>query len=577
MSALARTGTTWADGPSGRARGAGYAGASRRRLVTGVSAALVGLLLSGCEALPKPYVPPGKNSGGGYTFYVSPDGDDGHDGLSPARAWRTLARADDATFRPGDRLRLKAGARFRGELTLGEKDAGSADAPVTIDSYGRGRATIATSGGTGISVHNTSGVEIRDLNLVGDRASFRRRAGINFFADAPDGEKLEHVAVSGVDVSHFRAGISIGAGQGTSGFRDVRISDCTLRDNKDAGLSAYGPAFDAGDPAYAHERVTVSRVKAFGNDGDPAAHGRNTGSGIVLGSVRGGRVHRAVAHDNGSRSSARAVEGPEGIWTYDSTRMVIENSVSYANHTGSRSDGGGFGLDNNVSSSVLQYNLSYRNDGPGYLVYSAADNGAQRDNTVRFNLSGNDSRKFALYGAIVAYGRQIKDVDIYHNTVVQSANGAVRAPVLRLQEGLSGATVRNNVFVADGVPLVDSSTAYRPSTVRFQGNSYFSTGEWAVEWGAGSYDALSGWRMATAQETLGATATGTTDDPCLPGMVAPITSVAGAAGMVPECAAGVAGAVDLEALGVDPGPVDYFGERLSGSPSAGAAQSGPET
>ncbi|MFF0727435.1 right-handed parallel beta-helix repeat-containing protein [Streptomyces sp. NPDC004134] len=571
-----RTGTRGTgDSPDGTDRVL-PADSSRRRILTGGSAGLVCLLLFGCEALPKPYVPPGKNSGGGYTYYVSPDGDDGHDGLSPSRAWRTLGHADDATFKPGDRLLLRAGARFRGELTLGERDAGSAEAPVRIESYGKGRATIVASGETGISVHNTAGIEIRDLKLVGNGASFGKRAGINFFADAPDGGKLDHITVSGVDVSRFRTGIGIGAGKGASGFRNVRISNSTVRHNKDAGLSAYGPDFDAGDPRYAHERVTVSRVKAYGNDGDPAAHGRNTGSGIILGSVRGGRVQRAVAHDNGSKSSTRALEGPEGIWTYDSTRMVIEHSVSYANRTGSRSDGGGFGLDNNVSSSVLQYNLSYRNDGPGYLVYSAAGNDAQRDNTVRFNLSGNDSRKFSLYGGIVAYGEKIKNVDIYHNTVVQAANGAVRAPALRLQEGLRGATVRNNVFVTDGAPLVDSSMPYTPAKVRLQGNSYFSTGEWAVKWGAGSYGALSGWRMGTGQEVLGSTATGTTEDPCLPGLAAPITSVAGTAKMVPECAAGVTGAVDLRALGVDPGPVDYFGERLSESVPAGAALPEPE-
>ncbi|WBB59584.1 right-handed parallel beta-helix repeat-containing protein [Streptomyces sp. WMMC500] len=539
------------------------------------SAALLCLLVFGCE-LPEPYVPPGKNSGGGYTYYVSPDGDDDHDGLSPARAWRTLEHADGARLRPGDRLRLRAGARFRGELTLDERDAGSAEEPVKIESYGKGRATIAASGGTGISVHNTAGVEIRDLNLVGDRASFRKRPGINFFADAPDGGKLENVAVSGVDVSHFRTGIGIGAGKGTSGFRDVRISNSTVRDNKDAGLSAYGPDFDAGDPAYAHERVTVFRVRAYGNDGDPAAHGRNTGSGIILGSIRGGKVQRAVAHDNGSKSSAEALEGPEGIWTYDSTRMVIENSVAYANHTGSRSDGGGFGLDNNVSSSVLQYNLSYGNDGPGYLVYSAADNRAQKDNTVRFNLSGGDSGKLSMYGGIVAYGKRVQDVDIYHNTVVQTGGGAVRAPALRLQEGLTGARVYNNIFVTDGAPLVDSSTPYPPAKVRFRGNTYFSTGQWALRWGAGTYDALSGWRGGTGQEVLDSAPTGTTGDPCLPGAAAPITSVAGAARMVPACADGVAGAVDLESLGVDPGPVDYFGERLSESVSSGAAQPEPE-
>ncbi|MEO3766391.1 right-handed parallel beta-helix repeat-containing protein [Streptomyces sp. B8F3] len=521
--------------------------------------------------MPRPYVPPSKNSGGGYTYYVSPDGDDGHDGLSPSQAWRSLARADEVRLKPGDRLLLRAGARFRGELRLEKRDAGSAEAPVRIESYGRGRATIAATGETGISVHNTAGIEIRDLELVGNRASFRKRPGINFFADEPDGGKLDHVIVDGVDVSHFRTGISIGAGKGTAGFRNVQISNSTVRGNKDAGLSTYGPAFDARDPAYAHERVTVFRVKAYGNDGDPAAHGRNTGSGIVLGSVRRGRVQRAVAHDNGAKSAARAVEGPEGIWTYDSTRMVIEHSVSYANHTGSRSDGGGFGLDNNVSASVLQYNLSYRNDGPGYLVYTAVDNRAQKDNTVRFNLSGSDSRKLHLYGGIVAYGEWVKNVHIYHNTVVQEANGPYLVPALRLQEGLTGATVRNNIFVTDGAPLVESSTAYTPAEVKIQGNNYFSTGAWQVTWGDRRYGALSRWRSAAGQERLGSTATGTSEDPCLPGAAAPITGVTGAAEMVPGCADGVTGAVDLKALGVDPGPVDYFGERLSESATAGAA------
>ncbi|MGX1886607.1 right-handed parallel beta-helix repeat-containing protein [Streptomyces sp. NPDC055287] len=446
---------------------------------------------------------------------------------------------------------------------------------MVIESYGDGRATIVATGESGISVHNTAGIEIRNLNLVGNATSFKKRAGINFFTDAPGGKKLDHVTVANVDISHFRTGIGIGAGRGRSGFRDVRVHDSTVRDNKDAGLATYGPAFDAEAPKYAHERVTLSRVKAYGNDGDPAAHDRNTGSGIVLGSVRTGKVQRSLSHDNGSRSSARAMEGPEGIWTYDSTGLVIENNVSYANHTGSRSDGGGFGLDNNVSSSVLQYNLSFRNDGPGYLVYSAADNSAHKDNTVRFNLSGDDARKLSLYGGIVAYGTRIKDLDIYHNTVVQKANGSVRAPALRLQEGLSGAVVRNNLFVTDWASLVESQTAYTPAEVRFQGNGYFSTGNWQVRWGGGTYNDLGLWRTAAGQERLGSEPTGTSEDPCLAGVTVPITHVTETVTMVPACAEGVTGAVDLRSLGVDPGPVDYFGARLSLSASIGAAKPRP--
>lgn len=111
----------------------------------------------------KPYTPPRPPAKGALTFYVSPDGDDDHDGLSEATAWRTLGKADQVPFRPGDRLRLKGGARFPGGLTIGTGDAGSAPRPVVIDSYGTGRAVIAPRGSAGIAVYNTAGVEIRNL------------------------------------------------------------------------------------------------------------------------------------------------------------------------------------------------------------------------------------------------------------------------------------------------------------------------------------------------------------------------------------------------------------------------------
>ncbi|MER7538801.1 hypothetical protein ABTX77_29030 [Streptomyces sp. NPDC097704] len=81
------------------------------------------------------------------------------------------------------------------------------------------------------------------------------------------------------------------------------------------------------------------------------------------------KVVGPVAHDNGTRSATDAEEGPEGIWVYDSSHVVLEHNKSYRNRTGSRVDGGGFGLDDNVSSSVMQYNLAYGDDGPGFLVY----------------------------------------------------------------------------------------------------------------------------------------------------------------------------------------------------------------
>ncbi|WP_405861000.1 right-handed parallel beta-helix repeat-containing protein [Streptomyces sp. NBC_00090] len=548
-------------------------GLCRSRVVRCALTAVL-LAVAGCS-LPETYVPPRKNAAEGFTFYVAPGGDDDNDGLSPERAWRTLRKADAVSFKPGDRLRLMGGARYPGALALGEKEAGSAARPVVIESYGKGRARIEAAGTPGISVYNTAGVEIRNIELVGDSRAYSGSVGVRFFSDLAEDRKLSHVVLSGLDISRFRSGVTLaGANRGT-GFRDVRISDTVVHGNKDAGISSVGPEFDVEKPVYAHEKVSLTRVQAFGNDGDPRAGSRNTGSGIMLGSVRDARVQRSTAHHNGLKSSSRAKEGPEGIWAYDSTRVVIERNVSYANRSASHADGGGFGLDNNVSSSVLQYNLAFGNDGPGYLLYTRDQNGAHRNNVVRFNLSHSDSRKQLQYGGIVAYGGLVSDLDIYHNTVVMKARGRASesAPALRLERGLARARIRNNIFVTDGAPVVLSTAAFSAGDVALQGNDYFSTDGWKVRWGRESYSTLDDWRAAGGQERDGSGPTGTDADPCLESTSAPVRGVKGAAMMVPGCSDELTeAALNLRAMGVDPGPVDYFGERLAPAAAAGAAQ-----
>ncbi|MGW6419280.1 right-handed parallel beta-helix repeat-containing protein [Streptomyces sp. NPDC055055] len=548
------------------------------RAAAGVSAGVL-LLLTGCD-VPGVYKPARPASGGPFTFYVSPDGDDGNDGMSPGKAWRTLDHANTADFRPGDRLRLKGGERFRGAITLEEGEAGSAARPVVIESYGTGRATIAPRGTSGITVRDTAGVEIRNIALVGDRKALREGVGIAFRATRPEGRALAHVRIANVEARGFQNGISVGTeDEGVTGYSDVRISDVSVHHNLEAGLVFYGPEFEADSPAYAHSGLRIERVTAYSNTGDPGSDGRNTGSGIALGSVRDAKVMRSVAHDNGARSAADAEEGPEGIWVYDSTRVVLENNRSYRNRTGSRVDGGGFGLDNNVSHSVVQYNLAYGNDGPGFLVYSGKATGAHRDNVVRFNMSWDDARKLPEYGGIVAYGSRMNNLDIYNNTVVMrtahlapSQAAGDRSPALRLRDGMRGVSVHDNILATDGGPLIEAESSYLPDTHQLRGNVYHSTGPWSLGWGSRRFTGLADWRSASGQELLDGEPTGTGDDPCLRALTVPLTDPAGAENLVPACEGQASVSMGPQATRVDAGLVDFFGNRLPDVLRPGAVQ-----
>ena len=301
------------------------------------------------------------------TYYLSPSGNDAAAGTSPADAWRSLGRASRAILRPGTHLLLRGGSEFTGQLTVSERDAGNATRPVVIGSYGSGVATIAARG-SAIYVHDTAGIDIGDLNLVGQPSSGTAAAGLNVYNDLPAERRLNHVVVRNVTVAGFADGVALGGKNSGAGFGDVTVSNCVLDGNVDNGLIMYGPEFNPGHATYANQDVDVSHVIAARNYGDPHSAVGNTGNGIVLGSVRDGTIAWSTADNNGSDSVA--TEGPEGIWVYDSTRIAMAHNSSFENRTNNRVDGNGFGLDQNTSDSVMQDNLSYGNDGTGFLVYS---------------------------------------------------------------------------------------------------------------------------------------------------------------------------------------------------------------
>ncbi|MFG2309878.1 right-handed parallel beta-helix repeat-containing protein [Streptomyces sp. NPDC048566] len=520
-----------------------------------------------CAATPH-YAPQDKTT----TYYVSARGDDARAGTSPSRAWRTLARAERVPLKPGDRLLLEGGSRFAGAVTVGAGEAGDAKRPVVVGSYGSGRATISSTGSPAVSVYNTAGVQVRDLTLVGGGTARTKDAGINLYADRASGGRHDGVGVFGVDVSGFSVGLAVGATKADNGFENVSVERAALHDNKDAGLLTYGPDFDHRRPAYPHRDLSVKDVRAYHNEGDPTASDRHTGDGIVLGAVRHATLTGSTAHDNGGRSATDATAGPVGIWAYDAADVLIQHSSSYRNHTGSAVDGAGFGFDSNVSDSTLQYNLAFRNDGSGYYVFSRNRDGTHTDNTIRYNISDDDAHKLPRHGALTIYGKDIRDLDVYQNTVVLSRASAGEGPAVLLRPGNTGVRLRNNVLATTGDPLVTADTGLPTARALLQGNLYSAPGgRWTIEWGGRRFTDLASWRDATGQETAAGKPAGLSADPCFAGGDTPRIGAPGdARRVVPDCPRA---GLDLRKLfGVDPGSTDYFGRPVGTPPNVGAAQ-----
>jgi hypothetical protein len=448
----------------------------------------------------------------GTDYYLSDAGRDTNSGVSPQAPWRSLNKVNDLILFPGDRIFLRGGDNFYGNLFFDAFDRGTAAAPIRVGSYGTGRATIQAGEGDGIFAYNTAGFVISNLNVRGSGADANDGAGIIFYTDLPGGVKLNSITLSKIDASGFHhAGVEIGAWNGTTGFTNVAIDGVRAYDNAKNGITVWG--YDApGFKGYAHSKVYITGSFAYRNEGLSGVK-EPTGNGIVMSNVDGGRIARCVAHSNGTRNTSSS--GPIGIWAWRANRITIQFNESYGNRTTSgAADGGGFDLDGGVTNSFLQYNYSHENDGAGYLLAQYDSAPSFKNNVIRYNISQNDARR-NTYGGIMVWSKaplEISNSHIYNNTIYISPSATGNVCGIRVASPTSSLSIRNNIIVTTGgAPLL--CVAGGQKALKIQGNNYWSNGStFKIQWGSTLYKSLSAFR-GTGQETLNDAPAGLSVDP----------------------------------------------------------------
>ncbi|MCW5977705.1 MAG: right-handed parallel beta-helix repeat-containing protein [Bryobacteraceae bacterium] len=391
-------------------------------------------------------------SAAGKTYYVDgAAGNDANDGLSEAKAWKSLEKVNRAAFEPGDRILFKAGTSFTGQLRA--KGSGREGSPIVVDMFGTGEKPLIAAEGKfreALLVENQDFWEISNLQLTNTgakREPFRYGVRVR----AWDYGTMRHIHLKNLFVRDVNGSLvkkDKGEGHGItwenggdkvqSRFDGLLIEGCHLvRTDRNGicGFVTYEPEKARALPSL-NLVIRKNLLEDIGGDA------------IKVWGAKGALVEHNVVR--GSRT--RCDDYAAGIWPWASDDTLIQfNEVSGVK---GMKDGQAFDSDAHTTNTIFQYNYTHDNEG-GFMLVCCYENSGT---VIRYNISRNDrERLFHMAGSN-------DNVDIYNN--VFYVGKGIDIHLFLWTGGRNGwtrdARIFNNIFYIEGVGRNSSGEKRKP-------------------------------------------------------------------------------------------------------------------
>ncbi len=315
-------------------------------------------------------------------YYLDSDkGKDSNSGVSASSALKTLWKASSLKLNSGDRLRIKRGTRLKGSLRI-EAD-GTQDDPIVIEAYGQGDAPVIDATGflAGVHLTNSHYVTVKDLEITADggeaRKGFSKIKRYGVYIQATGDGTTGHVTLKNLFIHDIYSsegskhegrnpttyvGTAIAIQGSVNKSTDFLVEDCRI---ERTGFKAI-------------ELRSIQQVQILNNRmkdiGGPA---------IQPGRVEDLIVRGNVVDASGSYVDPRMHGRGSGIWPWPCKRVLIEKNKFM--HARGKADSCGVHIDFNCSDVIVQYNLSYDNEG-GFVEIL----GNNHNCAYRYNVSIND-------------------------------------------------------------------------------------------------------------------------------------------------------------------------------------------
>lgn len=409
------------------------------------------------------------------TYYIdSVAGSDGNTGTSPSAPWQTFTNVNNTTFAPGDFILLLAGDSWNGNLY--PKGSGIAGSPITISSYGTGAMPVINGASTGtaesaraaVFLYNQSYWTIQGLEVM-NTATTPLYNGLGRWGIGVDNEfggTVKGITIQGNYVhdvyscfvcsdtnAQMTGGIVVVADSndilyliGSDSYNGVLIANNVVG-NLTSTLGRTGITFWDNSAGGVWGTVSAASLsQGVVVEGNTVTDTDSDGI-IVVGTIDALMQHNVVANAGQktvtSTSSTPDTEpGTVGLWPARSIGTVVQYNEVYGTLTQGNTDGEGYDIDIGCTNVTVQYNYSHDNQG-GFIVMEGGTVANSSNDTVRYNLSINDS-----YGGVKGVfdfgdGAIAPNTQIYNNTVY-IASGLTSQPINC--EGCAAGTTGNWTF-----------------------------------------------------------------------------------------------------------------------------------
>lgn len=420
------------------------------------------------------------------TIYVdSKNGKDTNSGLSESAPIKSLYKANSFVYAPGDKLLLKRGGTYAGQINL--IGSGAEGKPVVIGAYGSGdKPVINTRGGSSI-LANGEYIQISDLDITNSSGV----TGIRITAAKPGANKgisitncsFRNINVEFKNTSYESGGIVLMAdGRQANWFDGVKIENNTF--DKVGRCGVYVGSNWASrviDQGWGDKNKYVSDTNGwYPNLNVQVRNNQLTatgGDGILLIGAKGGLIERNVVMNSALFKNPGTKIHFASIWMHSSNDCIVQYNEVMGNRSDNNADDlQAFDSDISCKNNIFQYNYSHDNAG-GFMLLCADSKNNRGDNTgtiVRYNLSVNDGEKGR---AVFTLTGEVTGAQLYNNTVYMGKNTGVSLITTAAWSGYGPSSdnrFMNNIFAAKSKELGGGYNIIDLGSLELENNMFYN-------------------------------------------------------------------------------------------------------